>query len=162
MPIHRIGSICVLNNYRIGGNRIRNTISIKITVGALNDGSWCRCNNFNLTIIHFVKAVIDGSGRLHAAAMVSLVLAVVLALWFARAFALRAQDRAIRAEENFRHFVATGKPFDSRLRMSQIIGLRFAGDNEFVALAKKAVDENLSQKQIKAAVTNWKADHNRV
>ncbi|MBP6021946.1 DUF6526 family protein [Ferruginibacter sp.] len=115
-----------------------------------------------ITIIHFVKAVIDGSGRLHAAAMVSLVLAVVLALWFARAFALRAQDRAIRAEENFRHFVATGKPFDSRLRMSQIIGLRFAGDNEFVALAKKAVDENLSQKQIKAAVTNWKADHNRV
>ncbi len=115
-----------------------------------------------ITVIHFVKAVIDGSGRLHAAAMVSLVLAVVLALWFARAFALRAQDRAIRAEENFRHFVATGKPFDSRLRMSQIIGLRFAGDNEFVALAKKAVDENLSQKQIKAAVTNWKADHNRV
>ena len=115
-----------------------------------------------ITIIHFVKAVIDGSGRLHAAAMVSLVLAVVLALWFARAFALRAQDRAIRAEENFRHFVATGKPFDSRLRMSQIIGLRFAGDNEFVAIAKKAVDENPSQKQIKAAVTNWKADHNRV
>jgi hypothetical protein len=115
-----------------------------------------------ITVIHFVKAIIDGSGRLHAAAIVSLVLAVILALWFARAFALRAQDRAIRAEENFRHFVATGKPFDSRLRMSQIIGLRFAGDNEFVALAKKAVDENLSQKQIKAAVTNWKADHNRV
>lgn len=115
-----------------------------------------------ITVIHFIKTLIDGSGRLHAAAMVSLVLAVVLALWFARAFALRAQDRAIRAEENFRHFVATGKPFDSRLRMSQIIGLRFAGDSEFVALAKKAVDENLSQKQIKAAVTNWKADHNRV
>jgi len=115
-----------------------------------------------ITIIHFVKAVIDGSGRLHAAAMVSLVLAVVLALWFARAFALRAQDRAIRAEENFRHFVATGKPFDSRLRMSQIIGLRFAGDDEFVALAKKAVDDNLSQKRIKAAVTNWKTDNNRV
>ena len=115
-----------------------------------------------ITGINFIKAIIDGSGRLNAAAMVSLVLAVVLALWFARAFALRAQDRAIRAEENFRHFVATGKPFDSRLRMSQIIGLRFAGDNEFVALAKKAVDENLSQKQIKAAVTNWKADHNRV
>ena len=59
-----------------------------------------------ITIIHFVKAVIDGSGRLHAAAMVSLVLAVVLALWYVRAFALKAQDRAIRAEENFRHFVA--------------------------------------------------------
>jgi Family of unknown function (DUF6526) len=115
-----------------------------------------------ITIIHFVKAINDGSGRLHAAAIVSLVLAVVLALWFARSFALKAQDRAIRAEENFRYFVATGKPLDSRLRMGQIIGLRFAGDDEFVALAKKAVDENLSQKQIKATITNWKADNNRV
>ena len=115
-----------------------------------------------ITIIHFVKAINDGSGRLHAASIVSLVLAVVLALWFARSFALRAQDRAIRAEENFRYFVATGKPLDSRLRMGQIIGLRFAGDDEFVALAKKAVDENLSQKQIKQSITNWKADNNRV
>ena len=28
--------------------------------------------------------------------------------WYSRAFALRAQDRAIRAEENFRHFILTG------------------------------------------------------
>ena len=113
-------------------------------------------------VIRFVKAVGEGSGRLQAAQYISLAFAVVLALWFARVFALKAQDRAIRAEENFRHFIATGKPLDSHLRMSQIIGLRFAGDNEFVALAKKAVDENLSQKQIKEAVTNWKTDNNRV
>ena len=94
--------------------------------------------------------------------MLSLVIAVVLALWYARSFALRAQDRAIRAEENMRHFIATGKLLDSRLRMSQIIGLRFAGDDEFLDLAKKAIDENLSQKQIKMAVKNWKADNNRV
>ena len=111
---------------------------------------------------HFIKALANGSGRLHAAAVVSLVYAVILALWFARYFALRAQDRAIRAEENFRYYIATGKPFDSRLHMAQIIALRFAGDNEFVALAKKAVDENLSGKQIKMAITNWKADNNRV
>ena len=114
-----------------------------------------------ISIIHFVKAIGDESGRLHAAAMVSLVVALILGLWYSRVFALRAQDRAIRAEENLRHFIATGKPLDSRLKMRQIIGLRFAGDDEFVALAKQAAEENLSEKQIKMAVKNWKADNNR-
>jgi hypothetical protein len=116
---------------------------------------------FVITVINFIKSIGDGSGRLNAAAMLSLVVAVVLGLWYARSFALRAQDRGIRAEENFRHFIATGKPLDSRLTMRQIIGLRFAGDDEFVALAKQAVDENMSQKQIKMAVKNWKADNDR-
>lgn len=112
-------------------------------------------------IINFIKAIGDGSGRLNAAAMVSLVVAVVLGLWYARSFALRAQDRAIRSEENLRHFIASSKPLDSRLTMRQIIGLRFAGDDEFVALAKQAADENLGEKQIKMAVKNWKADNDR-
>lgn len=115
-----------------------------------------------VSVIHFIKTLMASSGRLQAAGIVSLVVAVLLGLWFARTFALKAQDRAIRAEENFRHYLATGKPLDSRLRMGQIIALRFAGDNEFVSLAKKAVDENLSAKQIKMAITNWKADYNRV
>jgi hypothetical protein len=57
-------------------------------------------------------------------------------------FALRAQDRAIRAEENLRHFILTGKPFDSRLRMSQIIALRFAPDDEFPGWQKKLLKKN--------------------
>ena len=114
------------------------------------------------SIIHFIRCLSQGYDRVHAAAIVSLILGVALALWFSRSFALKAQDRAIRAEENFRHYLATGKPFDSRIRMGQIIALRFAGDNEFVALAKRAVDENLSAKQIKMAITNWRADNNRM
>jgi len=81
---------------------------------------------------------------------------------YTRVFALKAQDRAIRAEENFRHFILTGKPLDGRLRMTQIIALRFAPDDEFPPLAKKAVEEKLRSKEIKAAIQNWKADHNRV
>jgi Family of unknown function (DUF6526) len=88
--------------------------------------------------------------------------AMLVLWWYARAFALRAQDRAIRAEENFRHYILTGKPFDSKLRMDQIIALRFASDAEMPALAKKAVVENLSQKQVKEAIQNWRSDHNRV
>lgn len=91
--------------------------------------------------------------------LVSFVL--VILFWYARAFALRAQDRAIRAEENFRHYILTGKPLDSKLSMAQIIGLRFASDAEFPALAQKAAAENLSQKEIKRSVQHWRADHDR-
>ena len=100
----------------------------------------------------------------HYSAALILLISVVLIIiyWYARRFALVAQDRAIRAEENLRYFILTGKPFDSRLRMSQIIALRFAPDDEFPALAKKAVEENLRSKEIKAAIQKWKADHHRV
>ena len=82
--------------------------------------------------------------------------------FLARMFALKAQDRSIKVEENLRHFVATGKPLNSSLRISQIIALRFAGDAEFVALAKKAADENLSSKDIKQLIKDWKGDYHRV
>jgi Zn-dependent protease with chaperone function len=87
---------------------------------------------------------------LHMWLPIILIPVVLLILWwYARAFALRAQDRAIRAEENFRHFILTGKPLDSQLRMSQIIALRFASDAEMPAFAKRAVDEKLTSNQIK-------------
>ena len=115
-----------------------------------------------VSVINFFKTIGAGGGRLNAAALVALVLGVVLGFFYARKFALVAQDRAIRAEENLRHFALTGKLLDNRLRMRHIIALRFAGDDEFVALAKKAVEENLSAKQIKEAVKNWRVDYNRV
>jgi hypothetical protein len=90
-----------------------------------------------------------------------LAVIVFLLAWYARGFALKAQDRAIRAEENFRYHLATGKVFPKELRMGQIIALRFASDDEFVALTAKAIAENLSNKQIKELIKNWKADHNR-
>jgi hypothetical protein len=100
--------------------------------------------------------------RYSAALLILVALIAIILYWYARAFALRAQDRAIRAEENFRHFILTGQPLDRQLRMSQVIALRFASDAEFPALAKRAVAENLGMKQIKQAITNWKADYNRV
>lgn len=82
--------------------------------------------------------------------------------YFARALALVAQDRAIRAEENLRHFVLAGKLHDIRLSLSQVIALRFASDDEFVELSKKAAEQNLKPNDIKKQIKNWKADHKRV
>ncbi|UEG48609.1 DUF6526 family protein [Ferruginibacter lapsinanis] len=89
-------------------------------------------------------------------------LLMILIAFFGRSFALKAQDRAIRAEEKLRYFIATGQQMDSRLHLGQIIALRFASDGEFVALAKKAADENLAPKEIKAAIQNWRGDYHRV
>lgn len=98
------------------------------------------------------------------AAMIMIIgaLGMIGLFWYARVFALKAQDRAIRAEENFRHYLLTGKPFDKELRMGQIIALRFASDEEMPALAKKAIAEKMSQKQIKQAIQSWRPDYNRV
>ena len=100
----------------------------------------------------------------HYSAALILLISVVLIIiyWYARVFALKAQDRAIRAEENLRHFILTGKPFDRNLRLSQIIALRFAPDDEFPELAKKAIEQKLSSKEIKTAIQKWKAEHHRV
>ena len=101
--------------------------------------------------------------RIYSAALILvLVVCVFLTALFGRVFALKAQDRAIRAEENLRHYVMTGKLLDPRLDTRQVIGLRFASDAEFVALAKKAADEQLSERAIKQAVQQWRPDTYRV
>lgn len=82
--------------------------------------------------------------------------------WHARVFALKAQDRAIRAEEQLRHLVLTGKGMPSSIRMQQVIALRFAPDEEFPILVEKTLKENLSPKQIKQEIRNWRSDHHRV
>ena len=112
------------------------------------------------SIVNLIHA--DAATHYSAALLVVVFLAVLGVAWYARVFALKAQDRAIRAEENFRHFILTGKPLDKQLRMGQIIGLRFASDEEMPALAKRAAEEKLSQKDIKQAIQNWRADYYRV
>ena len=97
-----------------------------------------------------------------ASLITALTLVVTINWYLMRVFALKAQDRAIRAEESFRHFILTGKPHDSRLRIGQIIALRFASDDEFVALSQRAANENLSNSDIKKEIKNWRADFYRV
>lgn len=116
------------------------------------------------SIVNLVKSCNNENGLVHysAALICALSFLSFFVLFFSRFFALKAQDRVIRLEESLRVLQLTGKPMDSKLTMRQIIGLRFASDAEYADLAKKAVEENLSEKQIKQSVKDWKADYYRV
>jgi len=101
--------------------------------------------------------------NLYPASLLVLIAFILLFMfYYLRGFALKAQDRAIVSEEKFRHYLLTGKPLSSDLTVRQIIGLRFASDDEFPSLAIKAEKEELSEKEIKAVIQNWKEDLYRV
>ena len=111
----------------------------------------------------FVNLADAEGAAVYSASLLSVAGFIFLCFFaFVRIFALKAQDRAIKAEENLRHFVLSGKLLPASLRIGQIVALRFASDDEFVALAVKAAAENLTGKQIKQSITNWKADTYRV
>ncbi|MFK5878718.1 MAG: DUF6526 family protein [Flavobacteriaceae bacterium] len=116
-----------------------------------------------LLIGSIVNVIKSSSENIYSASLLVLVAVTLLLIsFYARAFSLKAQDRAIKAEENFRHYLLTGKPMNSELKMRQIIGLRFASDGEFPALAEKAVSEKMSEKKIKQSIVTWKPDYYRV
>ena len=118
-------------------------------------------------IVLFIGAIVNlvksSSENLYAASLIVLgSLLLGFTAFYARSFALRAQDRVIRAEENFRHYLLTNKTLSLELNIRQIIGLRFASDEEFPALAEKALEEKMSEKEIKKSIKKWRGDYYRV
>lgn len=120
---------------------------------------------FGLLVITLIGAAVNlyesfgNPERLYSASLiVVLTFSTIMLFFFSRVFALKAQDRAIRAEEQLRHFALTGRRLDPRLTVRQIVGLRFASDDEFASLAARAASENLSEDAIKKAVRNWRPD----
>jgi Family of unknown function (DUF6526) len=77
--------------------------------------------------------------------------------------ALAAQDRIIRLEERLR-LTALGVSHTTvyALNERQLIGLRFASDSEVPVLAERALQEKLTEKQIKASIQSWRPDHCRI
>jgi len=115
-----------------------------------------------LAILALAVIVLVHEGISHQNVLLLLMaIAFAIVFYLLRSFPITVQDRAIRAEENLRYYVLTGKLLDHRLTKQQIIALRFAGDDEFVALADRAVKENLTNKDIKLAIKNWRADNDR-
>ncbi len=112
------------------------------------------------SIVNLIHATAE---NLYDASLIALgVVFLGLIAVYTRTFALRAQDRAICAEEKFRYYLLTQKSLPKEITVRQLIGLRFASDEEFPELVSKAVQNNLSEKEIKKAIKNWKGDNYRV
>jgi len=112
--------------------------------------------NLIYSIIHLVRHVSWRSGW-----FVVLSAAAIIVFINIREYPLKVQDRVIRLEERLRlQALAPTEwhPQIHRLSEDQLIGLRFAGDDEVVALATEALEQNLNRKQIKERIRNWRAD----
>ncbi len=96
---------------------------------------------------------------------VILAAALVILVFEARLFALAVQDRVIRLEERLRYAQVLPADLQARtgeLNIGQIVSLRFASDAELPALARKVLDEKLTErKAIKQLIKSWRPDYQR-
>lgn len=123
---------------------------------------WLHFTLFPLTLGILIGSILQQSKQ-HTPANFLLMFVGLALVWITlrmRFYALANQDRIIRLEENVRlHALSVDA---SGLTMAQMIALRFAPDAEVVELAPRAARENLTPKQTKDAIVQWKADHRRV
>jgi hypothetical protein len=91
--------------------------------------------------------------------------ALVATAFLARTFALTVQDRVIRLEMRLRLRELLPPELHPRIAeftRAQLVALRFAGDRELPALARRVLDEKVQdRKAIKAMIAEWQADHLR-
>ncbi len=116
--------------------------------------------NLIISIVYVVK-----HPGFYSAWYVVLSVAAILALLKMRMYPIKVQDRVIRLEERLRLEAlapAEWRPQINRLSEEQLIALRFASDDEMVGLAKQALEHNLTRKQIKERINNWRGDYWRV
>jgi hypothetical protein len=120
-----------------------------------------------LLLLNFCFAVYQAVTSFSWAAVfgVSLAVALMLLALLARNMAVTVQDRLIRLEERLRMRALLPADLQPRINdftVKQLVALRFAGDDELPALARKVIEGKIEdQKAIKKMVANWRADHQR-
>jgi hypothetical protein len=120
-----------------------------------------------ISLIIFIASIVHLVRHPHPWGLMHVVLAFALVVLVVklRTYSLKVQDRVIRLEERLRLATLLPEPLRSRINeldIRQLIALRFASDAETPALVERALNEKLTQKQIKQAIQNWRADNFRV
>ncbi len=116
----------------------------------------------NLIIVIVYLALHPG---LAAAWLLVLSIALLLLAFLTRINPNKVQDRLIRLEERLRLTALLPEHLKSRvpeLTEKQLIALRFASDAEIPQLVEATLKENLSPKDIKQRIQNWRPDFFRV
>jgi hypothetical protein len=119
--------------------------------------------NLVFAVFHLIRHW--NTGPIAAGWFLLLSVVVFLPVYKLRKYPLKVQDRVIRLEERLRLQALAPAEWRSqmqRLTEDQLIGLRFAADDEVVELAKQALEANLNRKQIKERIRNWRPDNWRV
>lgn len=119
---------------------------------------------FMLNVIFAIVLLVRRPGWITAWTLV-MSIALLILTFLVRINPLRVQDRLIRLEERLRLTALLPDPLRARipeLTEGQLIGLRFASDKELPALVQRTLTEKLGKKQIKEAITDWRADRFRV
>ncbi|WP_263357868.1 DUF6526 family protein [Acidicapsa ligni] len=97
--------------------------------------------------------------------LIALSILLFVLLVRTRSYPLKVQDRIIRLEEKLRLTTILSDPLKKRipeLTEDQLIGLRFASDDELPALVLTTLDHKLTRKQIKERIQSWRPDTFRV
>jgi uncharacterized membrane protein YdbT with pleckstrin-like domain len=120
-----------------------------------------------VSALTIIVAVVDAFRHpgFNSAWLVLVSIAAGVALFKMRLYSLKVQDRVIRLEERLRLQQVLSGPLRSQidqLTEGQLVALRFACDAELPALTARALNEKLSKKELKKAVTSWRPDHFRV
>jgi hypothetical protein len=122
---------------------------------------------FSVLVVNlaFAAYYLNQHRNMTSAWFLMLSVAVFIPFFKLRTYPLKVQDRVIRLEERLRLQALAPAAWHAqiyRLSEDQLIGLRFACDDEVVELAKQALEEHLNRKQIKERIQNWRADNWRI
>ena len=122
---------------------------------------------FTVLVVNLMMAIafVLKHPNVFSAWLVIISIAVFIPWVKMRTYPLKVQDRVIRLEERIRLQSLAPAEWHTqiyRLTEDQLIGLRFAADDEVVELAKQALEANLSRKQIKERIKSWRADNWRI
>jgi hypothetical protein len=122
---------------------------------------------FAILVVNLIIAIcfLVQNRNIYSEWLVILAIAVFIPVFKIRMYPLRVQDRVIRLEERLRLQALAPAEWHAqiyKLSEDQLIGLRFAADEEVVELAKQALEHNLDRKQIKERIKDWRPDTFRV